>query len=122
MKKAFLIIVALVLASFLYVNFITNVYAHFQAQSICEWLNEKKEGKPAVGPQAFEHLTWLRKSSVGEYECMVVEPYQDFYSDRVSSILISENDIDKIYLSYELRYFLQPTYFHHQTNFKHKHR
>ena len=125
MKKLLIILSIIILGIFLYVNFITNIYAHRQAKLICLWINEGKGSKPAVGPGAYEHLTWLKEESKGKYQCEVVEPNMDFYESDVKTILVTENGVEKIRLNYTLSYggrsFMQPIYFQHQTNFEHDH-
>lgn len=109
----------------LYLNFITSIYVHFQAKSICLWINEGKGEDPAVGPSAFEHLTWLREQGIRNCLCEVVEPNRDFYESDVKTILVSKSGNEKIRLNYTLsfsgRNFMQPFYFQHQTESNHVH-
>ncbi len=125
MKKTLIISGLIILGIFLYINSITIIYVHRQANSICLWINKGEGVYPAVGPDAYEHLTWLKEESKGNYHCEVVEPNRDFYDSDVKTILIKENGIEKIRLNYTLsfggRSFMQPIYFHHQTSFEHDH-
>lgn len=125
MKKLLILSAVIITGIFLYINFITTIYTHQQAKSIALWINKGEGNNPAIGPQAYEHLTWLKEASQGNYNCEVVAANRDFHQSSVKTILISENGIDKIRLNYMLSYggrsFMQPVYFHHQTEFEHDH-
>jgi hypothetical protein len=125
MKKVLIILGSITLLIFLYTQVILSIYVHLQSKSICNWLNDKEENKPAVGPQGYEHLKWIKEKSSAECQCKVVEPNRDFYESDVKTILITENGIEKIRLNYTLSYggrsFMQPKYFHHQTDIPHEH-
>ena len=104
----------------LYLKFILVIYVNVQANSLSDWLNNSEGSKPKVGPQASEHLDWLKKESAGFYNCVLVEPNYDFPNNNVKTILISKDGIEKMRLNYQLSNGI-PTYFHHQTNFEHSH-
>lgn len=121
MKIRYFIGLLFMVALLLYVFFIVNLYAHRQAKCICLWLNEGQGPKPAVGPSAYERLTWLREEGSGNYRCTVVEPNRDFVVSGVKTVLITEDNIEIIRLNYTLcrggRNFMQPIYFQYQTDF-----
>lgn len=125
MKKLIILLLVVVAGIFLYTQSITTIYAHIQAKSICGWINKEKGSRPAVGPSAYEHLQWLKKERRENCHCEVTEPNRDFNSSYVKTIVISENGMDKIRLNYTFswggRSFMQPIYFHHQTDFEHEH-
>ena len=108
-----------ILGIFLSYHLIFTIYVYQQAKSICLWINNEKSNSPAVGPGAYEHLTWLKQKSKGNYDYKIVEPTYHGHSP-IRTILISENGLEKIRLNYTMNFIL-PTYFHHQTNFEHDH-
>ncbi|MFK7796579.1 MAG: hypothetical protein AB8E82_03935 [Aureispira sp.] len=126
MKKLLIISLLLGIGLFFYINSITAIYARQQAQVICLWINAKTDAKPAVGPSAYGHLVGLKEQSGGNCTCEVVEPNRFFSESNVKTVLISVEQEEKIRLNYTLSYggrsFIQPIYFHHQTNFEHQHK
>ena len=47
MKKVLIILGSITLLIFLYTQVILSIYVHLQSKSICNWLNDKEENKPA---------------------------------------------------------------------------
>lgn len=125
MKKLLIISGAIILLILIYTQVILSIYVHLQAKSICTWINKDEGPKPAVGPQAYEHLKWIKAENAGDCQCEVVEPNRDFFEDDDITILITKNSVEKIRLNYTfssgVKNFMKPHYFHHQTNFEHEH-
>jgi hypothetical protein len=125
MKRILIILGSIALLIFIYTQISLSIYVRLQAKSICNWLNGNEENKPAVGPQAYEHLKWIKEKGSVECQCEVVEPNRDFFEDDVKTILITGHGVEQIRLNYTfssgIRNFMKPHYFHHQTDFPHEH-
>jgi hypothetical protein len=125
MKRVLIVLGSITLLIVIYTQVSLSIYVQFQSKYICSWLNGNEENKPAVGPQGYEHLEWIKEKSSAECQCEVVEPNRDFFEDDVMSIRITEHGIEKIRLNYSfssgVKNFMQPHYFHHQTDIPHEH-
>jgi hypothetical protein len=120
MKKLLLLSTAIITISVLYIHFSAKIYAQQQARAICWWLNKDKGSAPAVGPAASEALLALKARERGACRCQLVAPNRDFGAERVATVNISVQGVERIRLNYALsfggRSFMRPIYFHYQSD------
>ena len=120
-----LAVILLIILPLVMVN--TERFAESQIEPISNWINNKGKEKPEVGPQAMEHLNWLKDEAKETYTCKIVDPNMDFVYEDVVTIAITgdESGEEVMRLNYSRDWrgknFFIPFYFHHQSNFKHDH-
>ncbi len=124
MRIFLLIITASFLFVVFYIHFSSENYINKQATDICQWLYGASTNKPEVGPQAFEHLVALKKSS-DQFSCQVVTlaKQQGYHYEMVIEVKsTSQGNLHLIYgLAISGRHFLRPRYRQHSSSQFHSH-
>jgi hypothetical protein len=125
MKIGIFITVVVISLLTAHILFSTQHYAKSQMPSVCDFLNDKSDVMPRVGPQAIIHLR-MAKSKYSEFKCQLSNksipgglPFTkaidiESGSDQIMAIFYGFNFSG-------IRHFMQPVYYHQESHFGHDH-
>jgi hypothetical protein len=125
MKLGVLIAVISISLITTHILFSSQYYAKSQLTSVCDFLNDKTDLIPKVGPQAKIHLR-IAKSKYSQFKCQLSNKSIPYGLPYTIAIDISSNSDKIMSLFYGfnfsgIRHFMQPVYYHQESHFEHDH-
>jgi hypothetical protein len=108
-----------------HILFSSHYYAKKQLPSVCDFLNDKTDLIPRVGPQAKIHLQ-IAKSKYSQFRCQLSNKSIPYGLPFTIAIDIRSNSDEIMSLFYGfnfsgIRNFMQPVYYHQESHYEHDH-
>jgi len=124
--KTVILIAAIVMSLIAaHILFSTKGYAKSQLPHVCDYLNNKSDLIPIVGPHAKIHLA-IAKSKFSQFSCEL--SHQSLSHGMPFTIAMQiRSDVHEIMVLYYgfnfsgIRHFMQPVYYHQESHFEHAH-